>query len=250
MTGIEATRRLSQWSLPLALGVVAGGGCGGTVVQDNHRGTGGAAGAVVTRAGSSAVGAGARTGASAAGSPSTAVGSGSTSPGGVSLGQGGAGFGTVPPPPGSGGGMAVVFCGANVCVPPPSPLPGFVAQACCVDAFAGICGTITTSLGGSCQPPAKPDPRCPSAQTPFGSSSGCCINNACGIDLSAAGLGCVDVSNPMLSAFFPGMTPMHCDGTSHAGTGGTGSTDAGVVKDASTSDSATGAGGVDAGKEH
>ena len=254
MTGIETTRRLSQWSLLLALGVVAGGGCGGTVLNDNRNGTGGAAGALGTPAGSTSVGTGRRIGAFAGGSPSTSLGSGGTSlgdrgAGGVSLGAGGSGFGAVPPPPGNGGAMAVVFCGANVCVPPPSPVPGFAAQACCLDAFAGTCGTISASQPGSCEPPTKADPRCPSAQTPLGSSSGCCTNNACGIDLSAAGLGCVDTTDPMISMFLPGLTPMHCDGTPfRVGTGGTGAGDAGVVKDASTSDGAPGAGGVDAGR--
>jgi hypothetical protein len=82
----------------------------------------------------------------------------------------------------------------------------------------------------------------------LGTYSGCCINNDCGLDLSGAGVGCVDTTNPMISMFLSGVTPLHCDGTPfHAGTGGAGASDAGVVKDASTSDAATGS--VDAGKE-
>jgi hypothetical protein len=249
MTGIEMRRRLSRWTVPFALGIVGGGGCGGTVVQDDRIATGGAAGAVDAPAGSTSFGAGGRFGASAGGSSSTPLGSGGArfGAGGVSLGQGGAGFGGVRP--GSGGTMTVVPCGANVCVPPPSPVPGFTASACCADAFTGTCGTTSTLLAGSCEPPTQADPRCPSAQTMFGSYSGCCTNNDCGLDLSSAGLGCVDTANPMISMFLSGVTPLHCDGTPiHVGTGGTGASDAGVVSDASTSDGATGGSGVDASK--
>lgn len=251
MTGIETMRRFSKWAAPLALGIVASGGCGGTVLERNHIGTGGAAGTVGAAAGATSVGAGRRTGAPAGGSPSTPVGSGGASlgqggAGRMTFGDGGAGFAGVPP--GTGGATPVVPCGANVCVPPPSPLPGFAVSACCVDAFAGICGT-TSPLLTSCSPPTTADPRCPSAQTTLGPYSGCCTNNNCGLDLSSAGLGCIDTTNPMISRFLSGVTPMHCDGTPfRVDAGGTGVSDAGVVKDASASDAATRGGGVDADK--
>jgi hypothetical protein len=237
-------RRLSKWTVPLTLGIV-GGGCGGTVVQENVVGTGGAAGAGGVPAASTSVEAGGRTGASAGGSQSTPLGGGGGvlgegGAGGVSLGDGGTGTGGASP--GSGGAMPVVACGANVCTSPLSPLPGFALSPCCADAFTGTCGTIS-NLGGACTPPAQPDPRCPSVQTTVGSYSGCCTNNDCGVALSS--VGCVDTTNPMFAMFLPGATPLHCDGTPfHAGTGGTGPGDAGDAKDASTPDGATADGGI------
>jgi hypothetical protein len=76
------------------------------------------------------------------------------------------------------------------------------AVACCFDAEDGVCGTI--AAGGMCEPPAKPDPACPSidlsalsaivgglgSATPSG-KSGCCTHNACGIDGEIFGRGCI-----------------------------------------------------------
>lgn len=76
------------------------------------------------------------------------------------------------------------------------------AVACCFDTEQGVCGTI--AAGGMCEPPAKPDPACPSidlsalsaivgglgSATPSG-KSGCCTHNACGIDGEIFGRGCI-----------------------------------------------------------
>jgi len=246
MTGIETMLRLAKRSAPFVLGVVANSGCGETVVHDNDGGTGGVAGAAGSsgRSASEDAGAGGASagGASSGGSPLSAdmvPGSGGATPGG-----GGASFGgAIGVLPGTGGVSPAVPCGSNVCVPPPALLPGFGVRApCCVDPFAGICGTTASAFSGFCQPPLPPDPRCPSAQTMLGSFNGCCTDNDCGLDMSNLGLGCVDTANAMISAFLPTVMPMHCDGTPfELDAGGSGAGGAGAVGDASAPDGARGA---------
>ncbi|MFI5307530.1 MAG: hypothetical protein ACHQ53_09270 [Polyangiales bacterium] len=100
-----------------------------------------------------------------------------------------------------------VPCGSNTCQPPASlgdfagGLGGMAAgglgglgggggaMACCVDQSTGQCGM---SMGGTCNPPPTPDPRCPSLNV-FGMMiAGCCISDMCGVDASALGMGCAE----------------------------------------------------------
>ncbi|HEX4477787.1 MAG TPA: hypothetical protein VH142_22015 [Polyangiaceae bacterium] len=126
---------------------------------------------------------------------------------------------------GSGGATtaAPVPCGSKMCTAPAPLFAGFPsATACCVDATAGTCGTASPLMNGACAAPPAPDTRCPSSMTMFGTYTGCCTNNDCGLDVSSFGLGCVDTSSSMASMFLGSVTPTHCDGTPFPmNTGGT-----------------------------
>lgn len=142
------------------------------------------------------------------------VGSGGSGAGGI--GAGGA-FGA-----GGATAAAPVPCGSAMCTAPASVIPGFGPAACCADATTSTCGTSSPLMNGTCSPPPAPDTRCANSMTMFGTYTGCCTNNDCGLDLSSLGLGCVDTSSPMAGRFLGNTTPTHCDGTPFPmNTGGT-----------------------------
>jgi hypothetical protein len=109
-----------------------------------------------------------------------------------------------------------VECGSTKCYPRANPLSGIIGMAgpalgnllpmalpCCIDADKGSCGTSMT-MGGTCEPPAIADSRCPgldlSAAGNLGGGlmmSGCCLNNQCGQDGMLFGRGCVENSQVM-----------------------------------------------------
>lgn len=109
-----------------------------------------------------------------------------------------------------------VDCGANKCYPRANPLSGIIGMAgpalgnllpmalpCCVDEEKGACGT-TMTMGGTCEPPAISDSRCPGLDLSAAGNlagglmmSGCCLDNQCGQDGSLFGRGCVENSQVM-----------------------------------------------------
>jgi hypothetical protein len=144
--------------------------------------------------------------------------------GGASAGNGGRG--------GSGGtggaaGGAVVIepvqCGSSVCSPPANLLTQLgpliaglgvtlpMSYPCCTDESLGTCG-VAAAIGATCEPPAVPDSRCPglslgaipgaAALGGGAAMTGCCVDNACGLDGAIFGRGCVENSQAqsMISA--------------------------------------------------
>jgi hypothetical protein len=124
----------------------------------------------------------------------------------ASSGSGGASGSTTPPPP------MPVPCGETMCTLPSNPLSGLISMAapflggalptpaaCCVDEATAACG-VSMSAGGTCEPLAIPDTRCPKAdlgaigQFIGGAVRPCCLDNKCGQDGALFGRGCVDNS--------------------------------------------------------
>jgi hypothetical protein len=148
----------------------------------------------------------------------------------------------------SGGSMT---CGTATCMPPQA-IPGFMVtpMSCCLDAATSKCGFV---VKGTCTPPAPDAPKCP--MTAFSQAKPCCVmaSNICGIDATAFGMGCLDIT--------PGAKTM-CDGTmmGSPGSGGApaagggagmsaaaGSGAGGMAAAAGASGSAAGSGGAKAG---
>jgi hypothetical protein len=112
-----------------------------------------------------------------------------------------------------------VPCGTTQCTNLPDAqrpaIPGTgLAPACCADAAASICGTVSGNR--SCAPPPAPAAHCPMAL----GTPGCCAGgNSCGVDASPEGMGCVETAQLKASIntlLLPGlMLPdsAHCDGT-------------------------------------
>jgi hypothetical protein len=187
----------------LWLGLVLIGGLGSACKSNAPAMTAGGAGVGVSGAGS--------------GGTLAASGAGATAAGGTT---GSAGMGAA-------GASASVTCGTATCTAAP-PNPGLSAtppQACCSDAAQNLCGSM---LSGTCNPPLPLAPKCMLA---FTTSRPCCITatNTCGVDASAYGKGCLDVSATMAGK------KTLCDGTevqpggaagSSAGAGAAGSTSA------------------------
>jgi hypothetical protein len=113
---------------------------------------------------------------------------------------------------GSAGTAAPVACGPSQCTVPANPLAGLLggaalpatSVACCVDSAKGTCGTAAMT-GDTCEPPAVADPRCPGIDLGAlagltamfgagGAMTGCCVDNACGLDGALLGRGCVENS--------------------------------------------------------
>lgn len=184
------------------------------------------------------------------GAPATAGASGSTSAGAMSTaGQAGrvpqqAYTPPVPPAP-------PVQCGPTLCPAPdniaselltdvvglPSVVPD--AVACCLDGAAGGCGSAA-AIGGTCEPLASPDDRCPGIDLSalaaliggLGKGAnymvGCCTREgACGSDGRLFGRGCVEndevkrmlgsvpVIGPLIT--FPPVQPCAAGGSGESG---------------------------------
>jgi hypothetical protein len=136
-----------------------------------------------------------------------------------------------------------VQCGpTKMCSSPATAIaiPGFpAATPCCADAATGTCGTVS---GTVCQPPPMPDPRCPTISVATFTLMPCCTaTGMCGVDASALGMGCADLTT--LRAFAPTAVPQRCDGMPlpMAGTGAAG---AGGASGAAGSSGASGAAGT------
>jgi hypothetical protein len=138
----------------------------------------------------------------------------------------------------AGSGPAAVRCGSAQCPAPVSllsaiPIPtGIPAPvACCVDESKATCGTAAMP-GATCEPVAVADTRCPGIDlgalnmlaggaAPGGEMmmSGCCIDNACGLDGALFGRGCVENGEvasmlsgiPLISTLVSVPAPRACD---------------------------------------
>jgi hypothetical protein len=145
-------------------------------------------------------------------------------------GRGGAGSGA------AGSGPAPVACGRAQCPAPVGLLSAFptgvpAPVACCVDASKGTCGSAAMA-GAACEPVAIADTRCPgidlgalamlgggAAQGGTMMMSGCCIENACGLDGALLGRGCVENGQaasmlsgiPLIGTLIAVPAPRACD---------------------------------------
>jgi hypothetical protein len=134
------------------------------------------------------------------------------------------------------GTSAAMSCGSSQCTVATNPLAGLLGAAvpasvaCCVDEAKGTCGTAAMT-GATCEPPAVADPRCPgidlgalSGLTAMfgaggGAMTGCCVNNACGLDGMLLGRGCVENSEaktalaalPVIGTLINVPAPIACD---------------------------------------
>jgi hypothetical protein len=138
---------------------------------------------------------------------------------------------------GSTGSTGAVSCGSSQCSVAANPLAGLLGAAvpasvaCCVDEAKGTCGTAAMT-GATCEPPATADPRCPGIDlgalagltAMFGAGAGgvmtgCCVNNACGLDGMLLGRGCVENSEaktalaalPVIGTLINVPAPIACD---------------------------------------
>lgn len=147
---------------------------------------------------------------------------------------------------GAGGSAApagmTITCGTMMCAPP-AAVPGLNTPpppACCVPGTMA-CGTKNNS--GMCVAPPPDAPKCP-AFGGFGSMArNCCTPmNTCGIDATALGMGCLDVSA------MTGGKGYNCDGTPiGGGSAGAGGGAAGSAMGAAGSAAGSGGSAVSAG---
>jgi hypothetical protein len=109
--------------------------------------------------------------------------SGESGRGGSSGSRAGVGGGAVP-----GEGVA---CGSSRCEMP----EGSTAEPCCFDAFSSTCGMQGGLGGGACVSLVETDPRCPMVSTgPIMFAACCTDDNQCGINATAFGEDCVELS--------------------------------------------------------
>lgn len=89
--------------------------------------------------------------------------------------------------------MTEVECGDATCTVPPIAMS--LVKPCCVDSTAGECGFMSAFTENRCVAEAPPHPVCPSVTISGVMAGGCCSRNGqCGVDGSAIGMGCVELS--------------------------------------------------------
>jgi hypothetical protein len=118
---------------------------------------------------------------------------------------------------GKSGAAAPIACGTKMCEPARPGLPA----SCCADPVKGICSAL--SVTQQCVAPPAADPRCPSVTLKAfnATSNGCCTEQGmCGSDASAAGMGCIDLGDPMFRMIAPDApAARRCDDSAAAAAG-------------------------------